>query len=293
MNDTPRLPTPINAFDYSVTWLATCARSLARLTLRPIRRTRDRVAHEYDMGRWSKVRENAAWIDEQDLRHFLINDRSRAQSGELVARVAGAARRISVSDYYEYRVEAFAELLERFFAKDSSMVELGCGYGYNLFSLAVSWPQARFYGFDISPNAVQATQRIAEHFGLKDRVQADLLDATDGRHPNFEKMRGNNLFTFFCIEQIPYDVSKVVENILMHRPNRVVHAEPGTALLKWWKPRDWPDFLYLRSVDYQNELHNVLLKFERQGRLRILGASRMPFAPTLQNTGLFIASEPT
>jgi SAM-dependent methyltransferase len=293
MTDTPaRLPAPMNSLDYCGAWLRTCARSLARLTLRPMRRTRGKVAEEYDVGRWSKIRENAAWNDERDLRRYLINDRTNAQSGQLIAKVAGSARRVSVNDYYEYRVEAFAELLGRFFARDSEIVELGCGYGYNLFSLAVSWPQARLHGFDISPNAVQATQEIADHFGLKDRVTADVLDATDGKHPNFERLRDRNLFTFFCIEQIPYDVGKVVENILAHRPRRVVHAEPGTALLERWNPRDWPDFLYLRSVDYQNELHSVLTEFERQGRLRILESARMPFAPSLQNTGLLIAWEP-
>lgn len=282
----------MNSLDYGTVWASTCLRSLARLTMRPVQRTRNKVSQEYDGGHWTKVREDAAWSAEQDLRRYLINDRVNTGTGQLVAQVDGKARRISVLDYYTYRLGALAELFGRYFAPESQIVELGCGYGYNLFSLAVNWPKAQFQGFDISGNAVQATQRIAQHFGLQDRIQADVLDATDGKHPNFEKIRGRNLFTFFCIEQIPYDVGKVIENLLAHGPKRVVHAEPGTALLNWWNLRDWPDYLYLRSVDYQNDLHAVLKNFERQGRLRILDARRMPFSPSLQNTGLVTAWEP-
>ena len=226
-------------------------------------------------------------------RSYLINDRERALSGELITIVDGAARRVPVRDYYQYRLKAFPELLGKYFDPSDEIVELGCGYGYNLFSLAVAWPRTRFLGFDISPNAVEATRNIAQHFGLADRMAADVLDATDGSHPNYQKLRGRNVYTFFCIEQIPYDVGKVVTNILTQRPKRVVHAEPGTVLLKPWKPSDWPDFLYLRSVDYQNELFDVLRTFEQQGKLRIIDTRRMPFAPSLQNTGALIAWEPT
>jgi SAM-dependent methyltransferase len=292
MTKTVSLPAPMNAFKYSVAWSSTCARSLARLALRPMRRTRGKVAEEYDAGRWTSVRTSADWQHETDLRRYLISDRERAMSGELIAKMAGAARRVRVHDYYQYRVEAFAGLLREYFDPADEVVELGCGYGYNLFSLAVSWPHTHLLGFDISPNAVEATRNIARHFGLTHRLEAELLDATDGNHPNFQKLRGRNLFTFFCIEQIPYDVSKVVTNILAQSPKRVVHAEPGTALLKRWKLRDWPDFFYLRSVDYQNELYDVLRTFEAQGKLRIIEARRMPFAPSLQNTGALIAWEP-
>lgn len=282
----------MNALSYGAAWCSTCTRSLARLAFRRKRRTRDRVAEEYDAGYWNAVRTGAEWRSETDLRRYLLSDRERALSRELVAIMDGLARRVSVRDYYQYRLHAFAELLGRYFDPAEVLVELGCGYGYNLFSLAATWPRARFLGFDISPNAIEATRNIAQHFGIADRLHAEILDVTEGSHPNFQALRGRNVFTYFCIEQIPYDVDKVVANILAQRPLRVVHAEPGTALLNHLNPRNWPDFLYLRSVDYQNDLHDVLRAFEKQRKLRIIDSRRMPFAPSLQNTGALIAWEP-
>ena len=94
-------------------------------------------------------------------------------------------------------------------------------------------------------------------------------------------------------EQIPYDVHKVVDNIIAARPKRVINIEPTTELLNFSSPRDLVSYLYIRSVDDQTQLFSTLDDYERQGRVRILARERMPFAPTIHNDGFLYCWEPT
>ena len=107
-------------------------------------------------------------------------------------------------------------------------MELGTGYGYNLFSLSLNHPDWTFKGFDISPNGIAAGREIADHFGLSDKVSFGRIDLTDAADPSLAEIEGETAFTYFCIEQIPYDVRKVVENIIAAKPKRVINIEPTT-----------------------------------------------------------------
>ena len=77
---------------------------------------------------------------------------------------------------------------------------------------------------------------------------------TDAGDPNLAAIAGEVVFTYFCIEQIPYDVRKVVENIIAAKPKRVINIEPTTELLDLTHPRDLVSLVYIRSVDYQTQL---------------------------------------
>ena len=76
----------------------------------------------------------------------------------------------------------------------------------------------------------------------------DRLDITDANDPNFSQIAGQTVFTFFCVEQIPYSVAQAVENLLRAGPRRVVNIEP--AMLDLWQPCDIVSLTYLKSVDY-------------------------------------------
>ncbi len=87
--------------------------------------------------------------------------------------------------------------------------------------------------------------------GLSDRISLGRIDLTDSSDPNLAEVRDEVVFTYFCIEQIPYDVRKVVENIIAARPRRVINIEPTTELLDLRAPRDLISLFYIRSVDFQ------------------------------------------
>ena len=151
---------------------ASIARSCARLAAGRIRRTPSLVAAEYDRGLWSRVYRERAWERAASLEAFLVGDGQKP----LTAWVDNRPCRISQRDYYRYRLTALAALVESSLGGTEDLVELGSGYGYNLFALSLAFPNRRFIGLDISPAGVATGRAIAAHFGLQDRIEFDVID---------------------------------------------------------------------------------------------------------------------
>jgi hypothetical protein len=206
--------------------------------------------------------------------------------------VDGRLVRVTTRDYYRYRIRALSELMVRHTGGATSLLELGAGSGYNLFSLSLDSRWVRLRGLDIAPNGIEAGRQIASHFDLNDRVSFDRIDLTDASDPHFAELEGTTVFTHFCIEQIPYAVEKVIENIIRARPARVVNIEPAMDMLNLSDPRDLASRVYLKSMDYQTRLFKLLDELDKDGRIRILARERMGYAPTLHNDGLLYAWEP-
>jgi SAM-dependent methyltransferase len=280
--------TPASTLDLSRAYAIDLARSLRRLAFKNVRRTRDVVDSEYNSGQWDRVLKQRAWLGGRALEEFLIGQNSAPR----LAKVDGQIVRITTSDYYRYRINALSELVKRHSGAATSLLELGAGYGYNLFSLSLDPHWVKLRGFDIAPKGIEAGRQIASHFQLNDRVSFDRIDLTDAGDPHFSELAGNTVFTYFCIEQIPYAVEAVIENIIRARPARVINIEPGIDMLKLSQPRDFTSRVYIQSMDYQTRLFKLLDALDGQGRVRILARERMGFAPTLHNDGLLYAWEP-
>lgn len=59
-----------------------------------------------------------------------------------------------------------------------AILEIGCGTGRNLIRAASVWPNARLYGYDVSPVMLEQAQRAAERAGLTGRISLAQGDAT-------------------------------------------------------------------------------------------------------------------
>lgn len=280
----------VGAVTRTAAYLKSMGRSTARLMLRRLKRHRDEVSHEYDQGHWARILSDRAWERSPSLADFLIGHDQRI----ILSRVDDRVRRIKTADYYRYRLSALPQLLTDYLDLSSSdaVVELGCGVGFNLFALALAFPHLKLTGVDYSPNAIAAGRAIAAHFGLSDRIRFEVLDLTDPQHPGFALLKGQRCFTFFCIEQIPYEVSKVIRNILRAQPDRVLHIEPTIERLHLSKVSDWANLLYIKSVDYQTQLFSVLSQLNLTQEVRVLREARAPFSPTIQNDGFIISWSP-
>jgi hypothetical protein len=279
---------PASLPDRAITYTVDLAKSVYRLILRRMERTQNEVNSEYNLLHWQKILANKAWLKAKDLPDFL----APPESTERLRKVENQILRISAQQYYQYRIAALGKLIARHCGGAKSIVELGTGYGYNLFSLHHSHPDWTLKGFDISPNGIAAGHEIAERFGISDRISLDRIDLTDTADANFSAIAGEVVLTYFCIEQIPYDVRKVIENIIAAKPKRVINIEPTTELLELFRPRDLVSLFYIRSVDYQTKLFTTLDELERQGRIRIIARERMPFAPSINNDGFLYCWEP-
>jgi hypothetical protein len=279
---------PASQLDLSKAYTIDLARSLRRMAFKNVRRTHDVVDSEYNSGEWGRILGERAWLRANTLEQFLIGDNASPR----LAKVDDQIVRVNTSDYYRYRIGALSELISRHAGGATSLLELGAGFGYNLLSLSLDPLWSSLRGFDIAPNGIEAGQQIAAHFALSDRISFDRIDLTDAGDARFEELAGATVFTYFCIEQIPYAVEAVVENIIRARPARVMNIEPAVDMLKLSDPRDLTSRVYIQSMDYQTHLFKLLDSLDKSGRIRILARDRMAFAPTLHNDGLLYVWEP-
>lgn len=280
---------PASLSDRATAYAIDAARSIGRLVMRRVKRTADVVDSEYNLTHWQRMLAEKTWTKAASIDEFLIPK----NSARGLRKVDNQICRVAADDYYRYRARALGELLARHTGGATKIIELGAGCGINLLSLHLNHPDWKLRGFDIAPNGIAAGREIAAHYGLSERISLDRIDLTDGNDPSYSAIRDQVVFTYFCIEQIPYDVRKVVDNIIAARPKRVINIEPTTELLNLSNPRDIVSFLYIRSVDYQTQLFSTLDDYERQGRVRVLARERMPFAPTIHNNGFLYCWEPT
>ncbi len=279
---------PASLTDRFVAYMADLARSARRLVFKRVRRTSTVVEGEYNAGHWDRILKAQAWVQTKDPATFLVGEDRRPR----LAKVEGRIVRIATDEYYRYRLGALQRLLARHAGETDALVELGVGFGYNLLSVGLDRRWQRLRGLDIAPNGIEAGRRIAAHFGLSDRLNFGSIDLTSADDPGFAEVKKATVFTYFCIEQIPYAVENVVENILRAGPRRVINIEPNAEMLDFTRARDIVSYAYIRSVDYQTRLFTVLDALERSGRIRIIARERMEFAPTIHNDGLLYCWEP-
>jgi hypothetical protein len=280
---------PASRADLAGAYTKDIARSLARMMLKRRHRTSDVVDSEYNSGTWSKILKDRAWLLAPTLEQFLVGDNADAR----LAKVDGRIVQLSYRDYYRYRIDALSELIARHAGAADSLLEIGTGFGYNLFALSLDPRWRRLRGLDISANGIEAGRQIASHFRLSDRVTFGGIDLTDPADPGFAELAGATVLTYFCLEQIPHLVEKVIENILRAGPARVVNIEPSIHMLSITKPRDFASRVYIESMDYQTRLFKFLDELNDKGEIRVVARERMEFAPTLHNDGFLYVWEPT
>src|SRR3954469_13733391 len=85
-----------------------------------------------------------------------------------------------------------------------SVVEIGCGTGRNLIVAARAWPEARFYGIDISEAMLETARRNVAKAGLTDRITLAQGDATafDAR-ALFGRAQFDRVFQSYTLSMIP------------------------------------------------------------------------------------------
>lgn len=85
-----------------------------------------------------------------------------------------------------------------------SVLEIGCGTGRNLIAAARLYPQARFYGFDISSEMLVTARRAVARAGLADRIVLAHGDATDfDARAMFATDGFDRVFVSYALSMIP------------------------------------------------------------------------------------------
>ncbi len=261
---------------------------LRGLLAQRLERNPEKVSAEYDSGSWKAVLEQKKWVQCASLRDYLVPGDERVR----VAKIQDRLVRIKTTDYYDYRLRILQEVLGQYAGGENELIELGAGFGMNLFSLALSGRWESLSGFDISTNGIRAGREAARHFNLPN-VSFDRLDITDGDDPNYQRIEGKTIYTYYCLEQLKRSTHTVIENIIRAGARRVIHIEPTFELLRMWHPVDLATYFYVKKQDYQDNLVTTLKDFEKRGLIKIVDLKRLYYAPTHRNDPTLICWEPT
>jgi len=110
---------------------------------------------------------------------------------------------------------------------NETVVELGCGYGYNLHLLASAYPDCKYVGGEYSSNAVQIAPHLYEDC---DNVEIQQFNYYDDHWEIFDREFTDDVvvFTRLSIEQLP-ECESVIETLRESLPSTtkaVVHLEP-------------------------------------------------------------------
>lgn len=264
------------------------ARSLVKFLVLKDRRNQKKVASSYDGGAWQKTKQAKSWLKYDNVNDYVVG----SETGKRIVKLDSRCMMVSTDVYYRLRMEKLTALMRKYAGDVDVLTELGCGYGFNIFSLLADNYWQHISGFDISENAISSAREIAAHFKLQNRTRFENIDLTNADDENIKNIQGQIAFTYFCLEQIPYDVEAVVNNIIAAKPKRVINIEPTTEFLNLWKPLDLLNYFYVKSMDYQTRLFGVLDKLEAEGKVRIIDKFRLDFAPTIHNDGFVVVWEP-
>jgi SAM-dependent methyltransferase len=183
------------------------------------------------------------------------------------------------------------EIVRQYADPGSRIVEIGCGYGANLFGLLDEDRWAGLTGLDVSANALQAGRLIAQHFGVSSQLAFEPLDLLEDRAPGWASLEGAFVLSYYSFEQITSHTASVVERIHASNPSRVLHVEPTPELWSLHDPKDAISRAYAWSQNYQDNLLETLQSFERRGAVRIRDLGRLYYAPTVRHDPTLICWE--
>ena len=145
------------------------------------------------------------------------------------------------------------------------VLEIGCGTARNLVRAAKVWPDAEFYGFDISSEMLKVARKNLAQSGQKDRIT---LFHGDAENPALAMPREartfDRIFLSFCLSMIPDWQGAIRQAVALLAPGGELHIvdfgqseqlpAPFRSLLQRW--------LALFHVEPRKHLHRFLTELD-------------------------------
>ena len=130
-------------------------------------------------------------------------------------------------------------------ADGSCVLEIGCGTGRNLIVAAHRWPNARFFGYDVSSVMVEHARNAVRRAGLENRIFLTLGDAcTFNPCSSFGVASFERIYFSYVLSMVPSWRAALSEAALLLNPGASLHiadfgdqrgmSAPARALLNKW-----------------------------------------------------------
>jgi hypothetical protein len=213
-------------------WTTWPARLLGLQQAPACERTIEKIDREYDKDKYARCLEYARGLAREELspekvRAFEQDFGSKvicaAEESELIA-IPG---QMAMRRYEEILVKAMRGVIR----EASVIIELGCGYGYNLWNLSREFPGKRFLGGDYSENAVRLAALL---FEACRNIKVSRLDLYSPQYELLEELGDSGpllIYTVHAVEQLR-SATPLLHALSPHR-NRirsVFHFEPANEL---------------------------------------------------------------
>jgi len=125
------------------------------------------------------------------------------------------------------------------------VLEIGCGTARNLVQAAKVWPDAEFYGFDISSEMLKVARKNLAHSGMKERITLFHGDAENPALAMPLAVRTfDRIFLSFCLSMIPDWQGAIRQALTLLAPGGELHIvdfgqseqlpAPFRSLLQQW-----------------------------------------------------------
>jgi S-adenosylmethionine-diacylgycerolhomoserine-N-methlytransferase len=116
------------------------------------------------------------------------------------------------------------QMIEGLDAGAGTVLEIGCGTGRNLIVAAQRYPQARFYGIDVSTEMLTSAIEAIARAGLSSRVRVAHADAAAfNPAPLFGTAQFDRIFVSYSLSMIPQWRAAIDQAIALLAPRGELH----------------------------------------------------------------------
>ncbi|MDP2183054.1 MAG: class I SAM-dependent methyltransferase [Actinomycetota bacterium] len=249
-------------------------------------RTKQKVTSDYDQGEWADLLRDRKWERSGSLEEYLIPD----VRGRIKVLIDQRVHEVDAEAYYALRSRKLVDILSANDGGASELIEIGCGAGRNLFTLAAHGRWQHIHGFDISPTGLAVIGEVAARFNLTN-VSASSIDLLEESYCDHPRLKGSTVFSYYCLEQLPAHAERVIRRLVAAGVRRGLHIEPSLELFSPWRLQDIATVSYIWRQDYQRSLVTAVRSLEKEGLLRMVKAERLGYAPSVRNEPTLVVWE--
>ncbi|SOH04468.1 hypothetical protein KSMBR1_1970 [Candidatus Kuenenia stuttgartiensis] len=169
--------------------------------------------------------------------------------------------------FWDFFYNQIIQAITRYLTPNDTLVEMGCGWGRNLFTLYQRKLFKNAIGGEFTQEGITLGNLIAKEFNVP--LEFFHFDYYNPKQEFMEKINGTVVFSHNSIEQITQMPQKTILSLIENRPKIVFHFEPiyeyrnkDTLLHYMWKR-------YTQVNEYNINLLTLLKDFEKKGQIRI------------------------
>ena len=238
--------------------------------------TKDRdfnlVSQEYDSGSWQKNLEffNKQFISFNSIEQFLYENNNKIEiSHQKFLTISGGLKISNMEAYKRYKARRLAEVFSQ---KNVNILEVGCGFGWNLAALRVNGYTGNLYGVYVSSTAIDLCKKFSNKFKLSLLCdEMDIINIDESFASNFDV---DYILIYQVLEQLPKDVENVLEKLVLYFPETNFILIESSSELFPISLSDLISKLYVKKQNYQKSVLKTVHKMAKGNQIKDLTYNR-------------------